>query len=302
MLILSKIVCEKFRFFGCMSRFYVLLLFLLCLTKIAFAQTEESGKAKKSDPDSSGVVNSSLLPTTMPLFLFDDEKEKEEKKAKKKKAKKNIWFGIKTQRGYTKKEIRGPSYYEYFNYTDQSRQPDPYIRDIYWFDSQERSIRTEGYQPGKGYLLHGPYERVINEKVVESGMFYYGTKHKTWMLYDDQNVLQDKNHYSEGWPRESRITYFDQTSKAIEQIIPVQYGLEEGNFFHFYEDKQIAVTGEYKFGEKVGLWTEYWDTKNTKAIRKREIQYQEEAYTKNFRPYIRAEWDKDGNLLYRKEN
>ena len=302
MLFLGKILCDKFRFFECMSRFYLILLFLLSLTKIAFAQKEESGEPKKSDPDSSGVVNSSLLPTTMPLFLFDDGKEKEEKKAKKKKAKKNIWFGIKTQKGYTKREIRGQSYYEYFNFTDASRQLDPYIRDVYWFDNQERIIKTEGYQSGKGYLLHGPYERVINEEVVESGMFYYGTKHKTWMLYGDNNILQDKNHYNEGWPMESRITYFDQTSKSIEQIIPVQYGLEEGNYFHFYGDQQIAVTGEYRFGEKVGLWTEYWDTENTKAIRKREVQYQEEPYTKNFRPFIRAEWDKDGNLLYRKEN
>ena len=85
------------------------------------------------------------------------------------------------------------------------------------------------------------------------------------------------------------------------KIIPVQYGLEEGYFFHFYEDQQIAVTGEYQFGQKVGLWTEYWDTNNARAIRKREIQYQEEPYMDDFRPYIRAEWDKDGNLIYRSE-
>lgn len=285
-----------------MSRNFLLLLIVFCLSKSVFAQKEESEKKQKTDPDSSGVVNSSLLPSTMPLLLFDDEKEKEEKKAKKKKAKKNIFFGVKTQKGLTKKEIRGQSYYEYFNYTDQSRQTDPYIRDVYWFDSQEKTLKTEGFQPGKGYLLHGPYERVINEEVLESGMFYFGTKHQTWMLFDDKNILQDKNHYNEGWPRESRITYFNESSKTIEQIIPVQYGLEEGNYFHFYDNKQVAVTGEYKFGEKVGLWTEYWNTNNTQAIRKREIQYQEEPYTKNFRPYIRAEWDKDGNLLYRKEN
>jgi antitoxin component YwqK of YwqJK toxin-antitoxin module len=131
-------------------------------------------------------------------------------------------------------------------------------------------------------------------------MYYYGTKHKTWMLYDSKNILQDKNHYFEGWPRESRITYHERKTNVIEEIIPIQYGLEEGNYFYFYEDKQIAVTGEYEYGEKVGLWTEYWDLNSTKAIRKREIQYQEAAYTKNFRPYIRAEWDKDGNLIYRK--
>lgn len=283
-----------------MGRFYISFICLLFLSQVSFAQKEDAGA--KSDPDSSGVVNSALLPTTMPLLLFDDSKEKEEKKEKKKKARKNEWFGTKTRKGYTRKEIRDQQIFEYFNYTDVERRPDPYIRDVYWFDPQTRSVKSDGYTLGQGYLLHGPYERIINEEVVESGMFYYGTKHKTWMLFDSNNVLQDKNHFDTGWPLESRIRYYNQTSKTIKEIIPVQYSLEEGNYFHFYEDKQVAVTGEYQFGEKVGLWTEYWDTNNTKAIRKREIQYQEQAYTKNFRPYIRAEWDKDGNLVYRKDN
>lgn len=280
-----------------MKKFSFFLFLALLLSKSAIAQKSES----ISDPDSSGIVNSKLLPTTVPLLIFDDSKEKEEKKEKKKKARKNIWFGIKTRRGATKREIRGQEIYEVFNYTEDPRKIDPYIRDVYWFDTQERSIRSSDYVEGKGYLLHGPYERTIDDTVVESGMFYYGTKHKTWMLFDSNNVLQDKNHFTEGWPKESRVTYYDSNSKSIEQIIPVQYGLPEGNYFYFYDDKQVAVTGEYQYGEKVGLWTEYWDTGNTKAIRKREIQYQDEPFTKNFRPYIRAEWDKDGNLVYRRE-
>lgn len=281
-------------------RLFVFLIVLFVSGKISFAQKNDS--EKKTDPDSTGVVNSVLFPSVAPLLLFDEEKDKEEKKEKKKKARKNIWFGIKTQRGYTRREMRGQSYFEYFNYTDVDRNPDPYIRDVYWYDTKDKSIKTSGYTKESGYLLHGPYERIVNETVVESGMFYYGTKHKTWMLFDDQNVLQDKNHFSEGWPQESRISYYNQASKSIEEIIPIQYSLEEGNYFYFHENQQIAVTGEYQFGEKVGLWTEYWDTKNSQAIRKREIQYQEAPYSKNFRPYIRAEWDKDGNLIYRKEN
>jgi antitoxin component YwqK of YwqJK toxin-antitoxin module len=276
------------------------LILLFVAGQFAFAQKNET--EKKSDPDSTGVVNSSVLPSVAPLLLFDEEKEKEAKKEKKKKARKNIWFGIKTQKGYTRREIRGQNIVEFFNYTDAERNPDPYIRDVYWFDTKDKSIKTQGFSRELGYLLHGPYERVVNETVVESGMFYYGTKHKTWMVFDDQNVLQDKDHFTEGWPRESRISYYNQASKSIEEIIPIQYSLEEGNYFYFHEDQQIAVTGEYQYGEKVGLWTEYWDTNNTKAIRKREIQYQETPFTKNFRPYIRAEWDQDGNLVYRKGN
>lgn len=282
-----------------MKHLSVFLFLFLMASKVTFAQ--KNAGEKKTDSDSSGVVSSALLPTVAPLLLFDEEKEKEEKKEKKKNARKNIWFGVKTMKGYTRRTIRGQEYLEFFNYTDADRQPNPYIRDVYWFDTKEKAIRTEGFTPGQGYLLHGPYERMVNETVVESGMFYYGMKHKTWMVFDDRSVLQDKAHFSEGWPRESKITYFNETSKSVEKIIPIQYGLEEGNYFHFYENQQVAVTGEYKYGEKVGLWTEYWDTKNTKAIRKREIQYQEAPYTKNFRPYIRAEWDKDGNLVYRRD-
>ena len=282
-----------------MKHLSVFLFLFLMASKVTFAQ--KNAGEKKTDSDSSGVVSSALLPTVAPLLLFDEEKEKEEKKEKKKNARKNIWFGVKTMKGYTRRTIRGQEYLEFFNYTDADRKPNPYIRDVYWFDTKEKAIRTEGFTPGQGYLLHGPYERMVNETVVESGMFYYGMKHKTWMVFDDRSVLQDKAHFSEGWPRESKITYFNETSKSVEKIIPIQYGLEEGNYFHFYENQQVAVTGEYKYGEKVGLWTEYWDTKNTKAIRKREIQYQEAPYTKNFRPYIRAEWDKDGNLVYRRD-
>lgn len=278
-----------------MKRIYLLFLLLFFCSHFLAAQNGDTS----SDLDSSGIVSSVLLPTTMPLLLFDEEAEKEAKKEKKKKARKNIWFGIKTQRGFIRNDIRGQSIYEYFNYTDVGRNPDPYIRDVYWFDPKERAILSEGYTKGTGYLLHGPYERRVNDVVVESGMYFYGTKHKTWMLFDSKNVLQDKNHYEEGWPRESRISYYNRSSNTLEEITPIQYGLEEGNYFYFYEDKQIAVTGEFQYGEKVGLWTEYWDTNNTRAIRKREIQYSDSPFEDNFRPYIRAEWDKDGNLIYK---
>ncbi len=275
-------------------RFLLLFVFVLIL-KNSLAQ-------EGSDPDSVGEVSSALLPTTMPIMLFDEEKEREEKKEKKKKERRNVWFGVKTRKAVIIDEIRGQDIVQLFNYTEAEYKADPYIRDIYWYDQRERQIKTSGYTTGAGYLLHGPYERLVNEVVVESGMFFYGTKHKTWMLYDSKNVLQDKDHFEEGWPRESRITYYNRSSRTIEQIIPIQFGDEEGNYFYFYENGQVAVTGEYQYGEKVGLWTEYWNTGNTKAVRKREIQYQEEAYTKGFRPYIRAEWDEDGNLIYRKDS
>jgi antitoxin component YwqK of YwqJK toxin-antitoxin module len=287
------------RWYSAMKQFLTLLFLLLLGTQ--WVQGQDLGVDQKAKEDSTGLVSSSLLPTVAPLLLFDDQKVKEEKKVKKKNARKSTYFGIKTRKGSTRISLRGQEYTELFHYTDASWKSNPYLRDRYWYDTKERTIRTQGFVEGQGYLLHGPYQRLVNQVVVERGMFYYGTKHGTWLTFDGDNVLQDKAHFEEGWPKESRITYFNTSTKAIEKLIPVQYGLEEGNFFHFYENQQIAVTGEYRYGQKVGLWTEYWNTNNTQAIRKREIQYQEKPYTKNFRPYIRAEWDKEGKLIYRKE-
>lgn len=276
------------------------LFLLLFLAGSNFLQGQTVPKDQKATEDSTDLVSSFLLPTVAPLLLFDEEKVKEEKKEKKKKTRKNTFFGIKTQKGSTRRSLRGQEYLELFYYTGASWKSNPYLRDRYWYDPKERTIRTQGFVEGQGYLLHGPYQRLVNQVVVERGMFYYGSKHQTWLTFDGENVLQDKAHFDEGWARESRITYFNSASRAIEKLTPIQYGLAEGNFYHFYENQQVAVTGEYRFGEKVGLWTEYWNTDNTKTIRKREIQYQEKPYTKNFRPYIRAEWDKEGKLIYRK--
>jgi len=287
------------RYYSAMKQF--LILFFLLALGSSRVQGQDLAVDQKAKEDSTGLVSSSLLPTVAPLLLFDDQKEKEAKKEKKKKTRKNIFFGIKTRKGNTRRSLRGQEYMELFHYTDATWTSNPYLRDRYWYDSKERLIRTQGFVEGQGYLLHGPYQRLVNQTVVEQGMFYYGTKHQTWLIFDENNVLQDKAHYEEGWARESRITYFNTANKAIEKLIPIQYGLAEGNFYHFYENQQVAVTGEYRFGEKVGLWTEYWNTNNTQAIRKREIQYQENPYTKNFRPYIRAEWDKEGKLIYRRD-
>lgn len=69
-------------------RLLVFLILLFVSGKLAFAQNKNA--EEKSDPDSTGVVNSALLPSIAPLLLFDEEKEKDEKKEKKKKARKKI--------------------------------------------------------------------------------------------------------------------------------------------------------------------------------------------------------------------
>jgi antitoxin component YwqK of YwqJK toxin-antitoxin module len=281
-----------------MIKKFVFILILIQISNLTFAQKRK--KEKTEDPDSSGVVIDKLMPTTLPLLLFDDKERKEKKKKEKKSKNKNIYYGQKTKRGRIKQTFRSSTQFQNFFYTTEKKVVDPYIRDIFWYDNKENIIRTKDFDPSRGYLLHGPYTKSFDTTLVEEGNFYFGTRHGTWLTYDNKSVLLDKLHFSEGWPKDSRVSYYNKATNQIQKLTPIEYELQEGNFFHFYEDGQIAVTGEYHFGEKVGLWTEYWNNKN-KVIRKREIQYQENPFTKDFRPFIRAEWDKDGNLIYRNE-
>ena len=284
-----------------MHRFLLFSVIFICLASTSYGQRKKKKDAELVDPDSSGVVSDRLLPTTLPLLLFDDEEKKQKDRAEKKKTKKNIYYGNQTRKVRIKQTFRNQVSWQLFNVVNIKREIDPYIRDVYWYDRSEKVVRKEKWDPSKGNLLHGPYERFVDETLVESGHYFYGTRHGTWMFFDGKSILTDKLHFQEGWPKDSRITYYNREANKIEKLIPIEYELAEGNFFHFHESGQVAVTGEYRYGEKVGLWTEYWDHQ-TKTIRRREIQYQEQPFTKNFRPFIRAEWDKDGNLIYRRED
>lgn len=282
-----------------MIRKLILVLMLVQLSQAVQAQKKRK-QEKAEDPDSSGVVSDMLMPTSLPLLFFDETERKEKKKKEKKSNKKNIYYGQKTKRVRIKTTFRNQTQFQNFFITFEKKIIDPYIRDIFWYDKKDNVIRNRDFDPSRGYLLHGPYTKSVDETVIEEGNYYFGTRHGIWLTFDNKSVLQNKLHFFEGWPKDSRVSYYSKADNKIETLTPIEYELKEGNFFHFYEDGQIAVSGEYHYGERVGLWTEYWNNKN-KVIRKREIQYQEQPFTKNFRPFIRAEWDKEGNLVYRKD-
>lgn len=276
---------------------------LLLIPYLTLCQGVDGQQTGENASDSTDVSNHVLRPTSTPVLLFTavEEKEAEEKRERKKKRKnKRIYFGEKTRRGSVKQTFRDQTRAQYFHYTFTNRQVDPYVRDVFWYDRKDGILRDKNFDPSRGYLLHGPYEERLEDQVIQTGMFYYGTKHERWVNYNTQNILLDKSNYSEGWPEASRISYYNRADRQIETITPVKYELEEGDFYHFYEDGQVAVSGKYKFGEKIGLWTEYWEETGDNKVRKREVQYQENPFTKNFVPYIRSEWDQEGNLIYRK--
>lgn len=265
------------------TRFFTILLLLNSLHFVAVAQEEENDEF-------------TTISTPLTLDLEKAEEENKENTKKKKKVKKNFYYGLKTKKGFTTRGRGKSEEMILFNYLKQYRAPNPYVRDIYWYDlEQKRIMKSRRVDQEKGVLLHGPYKVLRNDIVVEEGIFYIGTKHGRWVRKTPDDILIDKEYYFKGWPKESLVRYYDPTTRTkIKEIIPVEYGIREGYYFYFYEDGNVAVTGEYRYGNKVGKWRSYYPNRR----RMREIQYRRDPNNDNFRPYITREWNEAGKATY----
>ena len=239
--------------------------------------------------------------TQVPLTVnleADEEEEDEKKDKKKKKQKKNVYFGLKTKKGFSRKGAGERTELELFRYLKNYEEPDPYVRDVYWYDTKRKQIRTtHNITKNKALILHGPYKRITEDgEVLEQGMFYKGTKHGRWTRYDRKEILLDKEKYTHGWPRESEITFYDEEQRTkVKEVIPVEYGEEEGYYFYFHPGGRVAVEGEYQEGRKVGLWTEYYDYEKRA---KKQIKYPDDPYDEVTKPHIAKEWNPQGQVVY----
>jgi len=237
--------------------------------------------------------------TISPPLTVELEKNEEDETftPKKKKKKKNIYYGLKTKKGFT---TRGRGEREdliLFNYLKEPEQTDKYVRDIYWYNFEKKQILSRGFDPQKGVILHGPYIVRRNDVTIEEGIFYIGTKHGRWIRKTGQDILIDKEKYYKGWPKESLVKFYDPSTRTkIKEIIPVEYGQKEGNYYYFFNNGTRAVTGEYSYDERVGKWTSYYE--NRRGRRKREIQYRKDPDNDNFVPYITKEWNSAGKVIY----
>ncbi|MDN5203329.1 hypothetical protein QQ008_18225 [Fulvivirgaceae bacterium BMA10] len=230
---------------------------------------------------------------------FSESNEEEGDKKKEKKRKKKVFYGIKTKKMAIRTGIGEKATWEIFHYLRDYEDPDPYVRDIYWYDFDDKKIkRTRNVNKRNGILLHGTYEKIRNEKVIEEGIYFKGTKHGRWVKYDKNNILLDKKKYFKGWPKESLVKYYDKDQTKIKEIVPIEYGKKEGNYFLFHDNGAVAVTGEYQSGERVKVWQEFYKFRRKK---KREVQFKPDAYTDDFNTHILREWNEKGDLLYDKK-
>lgn len=263
---------------------YLLLLGITLSISAAFAQEEQEPQDERFTIDT---------PVTLD---FEKEEEPVDTK-KKKKPKKRVYYGLKTRKGFTRKGYGERVTYELFFYLKKPQKPQTFVRDIYWYDYIRKEIRkTSTFDPSKGVLLHGPYKKTMGNVLLEEGIYYKGTRHGRWLLYDRDSVLRDKTKYFRGWPKESLVSYYDPNERTkMKEITPIEYGEKEGYYYRFYEDGKMAVTGEYRWDQKVGDWTEYYPNNKRKKI----IAYSKEPFDTEVKPYIKMEWNEKGKEIYR---
>lgn len=263
------------------------MLLLLPFTKALGQET------KGSD---SFIFNSETTPLTIDL----DAEDEEEKKPKKKKRKKNVYYGLKTKKGFVKTGFGKDVVIEVFSFLKVYEDPDPYVRDIYWLDLKKGVLKkSASVDKANAGILHGPYKKMLGNQILEEGIFYKGTKHGRWMTYNKNDFLMNKQKYYKGWPKESLVSYYDKERKKLKEVVPIEFGRMEGNYYYFHDNGELAVKGEFNRGEKVGVWSEYYKYRRK---RKREIQYKKNPYEKDFMPYIVTEWDEKGDLIYDRES
>lgn len=234
--------------------------------------------------------------TPLTLDLEDKEDDVVEPiKKKGKNVKRNVYFGLKTRKAFTR-TVRGSDLIlDLFNVLKEYEGPPEYASDFYWYDYKKKkiinSLKVDVRNAG---VLHGPYVKRVGDQIIEQGWYYKGLKHRRWVRFNRHDILQDKTYWWKGWPQESRLAYYDFNKTKLREVIPIHYGEKDGEYWAFHEDGSLAVRGEYKFGHKVGLWREFYDGGRVK----REVVYPDDPFNFKFNPHITREWDSKGTLIY----
>lgn len=264
----------------------IILLVFSCLPLMLFPQDGENLDALFGETYDS--------PLTIEL-AEEVEEEVAEVEKKEKKVNPKIYYGIKTKRGFANSGFGDRTVVELFYYLKEFEGPSNYTSDFYWYDFKKKKIvNSTKVTPGYAGVLHGHYIKKMGDQVLEDGYFYKGVKHARWVRFNRFDILQDKEYYWKGWPRESMLSYYDYKKTQLKEVIPIHYGERHGDYYAFHKNGSIAVVGKYMYDRKVGTWREYYENKRIK----RELNYPEEPFDFKTPPQIMKEWDTSGKLIY----
>lgn len=268
-------------------------LFSLLIIGLTYAQAQDD--RKKDEPF--GVEGQFTFETDRPYKLLELDAASEEPivTGPKKKPKPKVFYGLKTKRLYARKGKGTNVTIEIFYGLKTKESPPPFVKELYWYDFKRKEIRrSERFDATKGYLLHGPYRKMLGEVVLEEGIYFKGTKHGRWMKYTRDGLLDDKEKYYKGWPKESLVSYYDASRKQVKELIPVEYGEREGNYYMFHDNGVVAVQGEFRQNMRIGDWFE----NHPNGRRKKIISYGTNPFDRKNRPYVKREWDENGRETY----
>ncbi|GJM28735.1 MAG: hypothetical protein DHS20C17_13700 [Cyclobacteriaceae bacterium] len=279
---------------------HIALTLVICLMTGITVEAQKLPKLKKPKKKKrEHAVDMDSLTATMAPTIELEEEDEEEDEVKKKKRKKKVFYGIRTKKGRITRLAGGKQLYEEFYYLKEYTEPNFFVREKYYYDPEDRKIKyNTSIKNQEVLILHGPYKRYLDGQLIAEGIFYIGTKHGRWMEYFSNDVLKDKEKFFKGWPKEAEITYHDAEGTKVKEVIPIEHGKKDGTYYYFHENGVVGVTGIYENDQRIGIWKEYYKYRRNRSNRKKEVQYAEDGFQKDFRPYTIKEWNNDGKLLY----
>lgn len=261
-----------------------------------------------------------------------DFKEEKEFTLKEKKPKRKVYYGKKTKKGFTKSGIGQSQVIEIFHYLKKWEEPNPYIKDIYWLDARKLQIvKSKKYDPQYSKILHGPYKKMVNDVLVEEGIYYVGTKHGRWVEHSkpkdfkfrsgDRNkkgrdeygdkiiiegsdtvltyqLLESKEKYNRGWPKYAQLTYYDAQKEKLKEVLPYDRDKKlNGDYYSYFENGKIESRGALINGQKAGNWIEYQVVRGRVKPLK-EVEYPEYPGSTPSEGHVTALWDHEGKVVF----
>lgn len=228
-------------------------------------------------------------------------KEAEKDAQRKPKKKKKVFLGEKIKRAYVKSGRGRSQTIEIFYFLKLPRPLTDYAPEHYYYDTRKHKILKiaaleEGVSPYK--ILHGPYKKLRNNEVLETGFYALGTRHLRWEKFDKDGRLVSKIHYEMGFPRDANVSYYGEDHRLINEVVPYVNGKLEGSYAKFLLNGQPDWRGQFENGRRVGIWTKFW---GFRGRRRYEYQYADSGYDPEVaEPELIREYSRNAILIYDK--
>jgi len=262
-----------------------------------------TGHAQEEAADSLGTIYTDTKPTLqvdakgMKEQGIDVKKKKKGKKAKsEKRMKGNRFMGSEVKKVYKKAEVRRRMVTETYYILKEFAPPPRYSdsRKVYNLEKQTTE-QVQEIDRKNTALLHGPYVKKEDRRVVVRGEYYRGVPHGRWERLTRDGFVISKEYYDKGIPVGSKVEYYE--NKKLKAVTPMREGRPDGFYIAFYPSGRVKERGYYKFGEKIGLWTTYFDRslRSGNSARHRETLYPKKPFTAES-PVVKREWDEKGKL------